>query len=170
MILYDDTKGVVFMAENIRLQKSEDLLNNRENTSSDIEDSFTSVEEEYTLYKQKVFRCNNDNDENNLKKAIRKFIALKEEVEADAITGHNNDGVIDYNNELVLRLERLVDKNVLKVNVVKTSSKKQDRYYKEIFTFIDEYMRKIANGYCPNFEQEITGAGRFCSNCGEKLI
>lgn len=37
------------MAENIRLQKSEDLLNNRENTSSDIEDSFTSVEEEYTL-------------------------------------------------------------------------------------------------------------------------
>ena len=158
------------MAQCIRLQKNDYSLDNRENVSSDIEDSFTSVEEEYTLYKQKVFRCNNDKDENNLKKAIRKFIALKEEVEADAITGHNNDGVIDYNNELVLRLERLVDKDVLKVNVVKTSSKKQDRYYKEIFTFIDEYMRKIANGYCPNFEQEITGAGRFCSNCGENLI
>ena len=158
------------MAQCIRLQKNDDSLDNRENVSNDIEKSFASVEEEYVLYKQKVFRCNNDNDENNLKKAIRKFIALKEEVEADAITGHNNDGVIDYNNELVMRIERLVDKNALKVNVVKTSSKKQDRYYKEIFTFIDEYMKKIASGYCPNCEQEITGAGRFCSNCGEKLI
>ena len=158
------------MAQCIRLQKNDDSLDNSENVSNDIEKSFASVEEEYVLYKQKVFRCNSDNDENNLKKAIRKFIALKEEVEADAITGHNNDGVIDYNNELVMRIERLVDKNALKVNVVKTSSKKQDRYYKEIFTFIDEYMKKIASGYCPNCEQEITGAGRFCSNCGEKLI
>ena len=74
-------------------------------------------------------------------------------------------GQADYIQRIVF-----VDKNALKVNVVKTSSKKQDRYYKEIFTFIDEYMKKIASGYCPNCEQAITGAGKFCSNCGEKLI
>lgn len=158
------------MAQCIRLQKSDDLVDNRENASSDIEDSFTSVEEEYTFFKQKVFRCNSDNDENNLKKAVRKFIILKERADAEKITGYNSDGVIEYNGELVLRIERLVDKNALTINVVKTGSQKQARYYKEIFIFIDEYMKKIANGYCPNCEQVITGAGKFCSNCGEKLI
>lgn len=168
--MYDDAKGVVYMAENIRLQKSEDLLNNRENPSSDIEDGFVAVEEEYTLYKQKVFRCNSDIDENNFKKAIRKFIMLKEGADAEKITGYNNYGVIEYNGELTLRIERLGEKNALKVNVIKTGSQKQARYYKEMFTFINEYMKKIANGYCPNCEQAITGAGKFCSNCGEKLI
>ena len=42
-------------------------------------------------------------------------------------------------------------------------------FYHDIYNYIEEYLEKIGENRCPSCGEEITGKGKFCSNCGATL-
>ena len=88
---------------------------------------------------------------------------------------------IVYDNNVFIEISEQCNGAILLKTSIKTSlktrhlmerlrrSQMDTMFYHDIYNYLEEYLEKIGENRCPSCGEEITGKGKFCSNCGATL-
>ena len=127
------------------------------------------LEAKYNWYMQKVIYNESSGGMDTIVKAITEYMVDVEGVDNDDIdcTDYNRGATysIDYG---LTRIE--IDTISDDAFLVKCENVSDDeKYYCDMFIYLENYMEKIGSNKCPVCGEEIVGKGKFCANCGATL-